>query len=44
MTHLLNSKTIPRDGILYKEGDPADFVYIVQNGEFEIFKRLVKVE
>ena len=29
---------------LYKEGDPADFVYIVKNGQFEVVKTLTLME
>jgi CRP-like cAMP-binding protein len=42
MSHLLKLKVAPKDCILYKEGDPADYVYIIQNGEFEVFKKYVK--
>lgn len=40
MCQYLELKHTPKDGILYKEGDPADYVYILQTGEFEIFKRI----
>ena len=29
MSHFLIERTVPRDAILYREKDPADFVYII---------------
>jgi len=37
-------KDIPtiKGQILYREGEPADYVYIVKSGQFEITKTLVQ--
>jgi CRP-like cAMP-binding protein len=32
---------ITKEGYLYKEGDVADKVFIVKEGEFEVTKKLV---
>eukprot|EP00347_Sterkiella_histriomuscorum_P009785 403339902 len=36
----LITKVTPKDCILYKEGDPADMVYIIQSGEFQVFRKI----
>lgn len=41
MTYYFESKTCIRDGILYKEGDLAEYVYIIKSGEFEATKRIL---
>ena len=33
MTYYFETKNCIRDAILYKEGDPAEYVYIVKQGE-----------
>jgi CRP-like cAMP-binding protein len=37
-------KDIPtiKGQILYREGEPADYVYIVKSGQFEVTKTLVQ--
>lgn len=30
--------------MLYKEGDSADYVYIIQSGDFQVFKKLISFE
>ena len=34
LTYQFTNKKCIRDGYLYKEGDPAEYVYIVKSGEF----------
>lgn len=41
MTYYFENKIINRDTLLYKEGDPAEFVYIVKSGEFQATKRII---
>lgn len=41
MTYYFENKTSLRDAILYKEGEQAEYVYIVKNGEFEVTKKVV---
>lgn len=41
MTMSFFSKTCIKDSYLYKEGQPADCVYIVKSGEFQATKRLI---
>jgi CRP-like cAMP-binding protein len=41
-THYLQKHSYIRNQYVYKEGDPADFVYIVYSGEFELGKKLPK--
>lgn len=31
-----------RDQIIFKEGDPADYVYIVRSGEFQVLKTVLQ--
>jgi CRP-like cAMP-binding protein len=35
-------RTVYKDCVLYKEGDRADFVYIIKEGEFVITKRFIQ--
>lgn len=35
----LEQKTCIKDQILYKEGDPIDYVYIVRSGEFIVTRK-----
>ena len=39
MSHFLNLKVTPKDCLLYKEGELADNVFIIQAGEFEVIKK-----
>ncbi|CDW79368.1 UNKNOWN [Stylonychia lemnae] len=39
MSHFLNLKITPKDCLLFKEGDTADNVFIIQTGEFEVLKK-----
>jgi hypothetical protein len=41
MTYYFETKSCIRDSILYKEGDVAEFVYIIKSGEFEATKRIL---
>jgi hypothetical protein len=41
MTYYFESKMCIRDSILYKEGEQAEFVYIIKSGEFEATKRIL---
>lgn len=41
-TNFLIPELFIRNQYVYKEGDPADFVYIIVNGEFELVKSLAK--
>jgi hypothetical protein len=41
MTYYFENKSCIRDSLLYKEGDNADFVYIVKKGEFEATKKIL---
>lgn len=34
MTYYFENLNFTRDRTLYKEGDPADYIYIIKNGEF----------
>lgn len=36
-----SSKTV-RDQLIFKEGDSADFVYIVRSGEFQVLKTVLQ--
>ncbi|CDW74956.1 UNKNOWN [Stylonychia lemnae] len=41
MTYYFDTKNCIRDSILYKEGDNAEFVYIVKKGELEATKKIL---
>jgi CRP-like cAMP-binding protein len=41
MTYYFENKSCIRDSYLYKEGDIADYVYIVKSGEFQATKRII---
>eukprot|EP00347_Sterkiella_histriomuscorum_P000821 403374386 len=41
MTYYFENKSCIRDSFLYKEGDQADYVYIIKSGEFEATKRIL---
>lgn len=41
MTYYFENKSCIRDALLYKEGDSADYVYIIKSGEFEATKRIL---
>lgn len=41
MTYYFETKNCIRDAILYKEGDPAEYVYIVKQGELQATKRIL---
>ena len=36
-------KTCIRDAVLYKEGDPADYVFIIKSGEFQATKKILHI-
>jgi hypothetical protein len=44
LTYYFNIKKCIRDHFLYKEGDPAEFVYIIRKGDFEITKKIIHTE
>ena len=44
LTYYFEYKHHIRDAIVYKEGDPADYVFIVKNGEFQATKRIIHSE
>jgi CRP-like cAMP-binding protein len=35
---------VTRDQIIFKEGDPADKIYIIKDGEFAVSKKLIHKE
>ena len=35
---------VTRDQIIFKEGDPADKIYIIKEGEFAVSKKLIHKE
>ena len=41
MTYYFESKSCVRDAILFREGEEANYVYIVKSGEFQVTKRIV---
>lgn len=41
MTYNFETKMCIRDSILYKEGDEAEYVYIVKHGEFQATKSIL---
>lgn len=41
LTYYFEYKKCIKGGFLYKEGDPADYVFIVRNGEFQATKRII---
>lgn len=43
MTYYFENRTCIRDAVLYKEGDPADYVFIVKHGEFQATKKILHV-
>lgn len=43
LTYFFESKRIAHHSFLYSEGDPADFVYIIKTGEFQVTKRIIRV-
>jgi len=43
MTYYFENKSCIRDAVLYKEGDPSNYVYIVKNGEFQATKKIMHV-
>lgn len=44
MTYYFEVKKCIKEHVLFKEGDPADFVYIVKKGEFEITKKVIHTD
>ena len=43
MTYYFENKNYIKDSILFKEGESADYVYIVKSGEFQITKKILHV-
>lgn len=41
MTYYFEDMKTIKGCLLYKEGDSADFVYIVKGGEFQVTKRII---
>ena len=35
---------VTRDKVIYKEGDPADRIFIIKDGEFIVSKKLIHKE
>lgn len=44
ITYLFTDVATIKNQCLYKEGEPAEFVYIVKNGQYEVTKRLTLTE
>lgn len=43
MTYYFETKTYIKDACLYKEGEAAEYVYIVKSGEFTATKKIMHV-
>jgi CRP-like cAMP-binding protein len=41
LTFFFKERICFKNHIIYREGDPAEFVYIIRTGEFKFFKRLI---
>lgn len=41
LTYYFENKKCIKDSFLYKEGDPANYVYIVKKGEFQTTKKII---